>query len=60
VPEIAWVTWAQIDAARLAVELAIEDGEEPDPLMVKIAEATPMRRPHAARDDPGGTAAAAS
>jgi hypothetical protein len=42
---IRWVTKAQVAAARLAVDMTIEDGEEPDPVLVKIANATPMRRP---------------
>jgi ribosomal protein L16/L10AE len=42
--EIHWVTKAQVAAARLAVDMTIEDGEEPDPVLVKIANATPMRR----------------
>ena len=50
---IRWVTKAQVAAAKLAVDLAIEEGEEPDPLMVKIAAATPMHRPKPG--DPAGT-----
>ncbi|HZO68353.1 MAG: hypothetical protein ACRDP9_21690 [Kribbellaceae bacterium] len=43
--DIRWVTKAQVAAAKLAIDLAIEDGDEPDPLLLKIAGATPMRRP---------------
>jgi hypothetical protein len=33
---------AQVMAAQLAVEIAREDGREPDPRLVRIAEAKPV------------------
>jgi hypothetical protein len=41
---VRWVTKAQVAAAQLAIDLSIELGEEPDELMVKIANATPLSR----------------
>jgi hypothetical protein len=43
--EIQWVTPDQVAAAKLVLRLDEEDGLEPDPLALKIANATPMRRP---------------
>ncbi len=44
-PRIDWVTPVQVAAAKLVVEIDIEDGREPDPLAVKIAAATPEPQP---------------
>jgi hypothetical protein len=51
VSEIQWVTLAQVAAAKLVVEMDLEDGREPNPLAVKIANATPLKRPNPA-DEP--------
>ena len=42
---IHWVTPTQIAAAKLVVEMDLEDGREPDPIAVKIANATPAPQP---------------
>jgi hypothetical protein len=52
VPRIHWVTLAQDEAAKLVVEMDIEDGREPNPLAVKIANATPEPQPRDADGNP--------
>lgn len=50
-PRVQYVDRAQVMAAQLAVEMAREDGREPDPLLVKIAEAKPAPRVDDTEDD---------
>ena len=42
---IHWVSKTQVAAAKLVVEMDIEDGREPNPIAVKIANATPAPQP---------------
>lgn len=39
-----WVTRSQIMAAELVIEMDLEDGREPNPLAVRIANAKPAVR----------------
>lgn len=41
--KVRYYDQAQVMAAQLAVEIAREDGREPDPQLVRIAEAKPVR-----------------
>jgi hypothetical protein len=52
VDKVRWVTQAQVDAAKLIVEMDLEDGREPDPVAVKIANAKPAVRPRGADGKP--------
>jgi hypothetical protein len=51
VPRVRRVTRAQVMAAKLVVEMDLEDGREPDPLAVKIANARPLTPPLSVDDE---------
>lgn len=50
-PRVRRVTRAQVMAAKLVVEMDLEDGREPDPLAVKIANAKPLTPPVSVDDE---------
>lgn len=50
-PRVRRVTRAQVMAAKLVVEMDLEDGREPDPLAVKIANARPLTPPVSVDDE---------
>jgi hypothetical protein len=53
--KVRYYDHAQVMAAQLAVQMAREDGREPDPRLVRIAEAKPVPEDdEAERDDTAG------
>ncbi len=40
-----WVSTTQVAAAKLVVEMDLEDGREPDPVALKMSQATPAPQP---------------
>ena len=40
-----WVSQTQVEAAKLVVEMDLEDGREPDPVALAMSKATPMPQP---------------